>query len=93
MSVGAERGHFWTFWFSFCSVVTDFEDLLVVICFLLFTVERLKSFLGSSHIVRVSLLQPGGERIVSKEIVRMYVVGGAARSCRTLARKGGTCEE
>ena len=62
----------------FCSVVMDFADLLVVICFLLFTVAKLKESLGLPHVVRVPLWRLGGERIVSKEIARMYVAGGAA---------------
>ena len=78
MSADAERGHFWIVWSSFCSVGMDFADLLVVLCFLLLTVERLKKSLGMFHAVRVPLSQLRGERIVSNAIVRMYVVGRAA---------------
>ena len=63
---------------NFCSVSMNFADLLVVLCFLLFAVEKLKESLRLSHAVRVPLLQLGGERIVSKEILRMYVAGRAA---------------
>ena len=61
----------------------NFEDLLVVLRFLLFAAEKLNESLGSSHAVRVPLFQSGGETSVVKEIVRMYVVGGATMEpCR-----------
>ena len=61
----------------------NFEDLLVVLRFLLFAAEKLNESLGSLQAVRVPLFQLGGETSVAKVISRMYVVGRAAgEPCR-----------
>jgi len=70
----------------------NFEDLLVVLNFLLFAAEKLNESLGSLQAVRVPLSQLGGETSVAKEITRMYVVGRAAMEpCRgrTMLAKNG----
>ena len=62
---------------NFCSIWMNFDDLLVVLRFLLFTAGKLNECLGLLQAVVVPLLQPGGETSVVKEITRIYVVGGA----------------
>ena len=45
----------------------NFEDLLVVLHFLLFTAEKLNESLGSLQAVRVPLSQLGGEHLSRKK--------------------------
>ena len=60
-----------------------FEDLLVVLGLMLFTVDKLKESLGTQHAMGAPLLLFGGGKDVSKVIARMYVVGGAVKEpCR-----------
>ena len=55
----------------------DFEDSLVVLCFLLLAVARSNELLGLTHTVRVPLCNYWDEERASKESTRMYVAGGA----------------
>ena len=60
-----------------------FEDLLVVLSLLLFTVEKFKESLETQQAMGVPLLLIGGEKDVSKAISRMYVTGRAVKEpCR-----------
>ena len=60
------------------------DGSLVVLCFCLFPVERLKEFLCLQHGMGGSLLWIWEDRCASNEIWTMFTVGGAA-----VAKKGG----
>ena len=61
----------------------NFEDLLVVLGLLLFTVDKFKESLGTQQAMGVPLLLFGGDKNVSKVITRKYVAGRAAKEpCR-----------
>ena len=62
----------------------QFDGSLVVFCFCLFPVERLKEFLRLQHGMGGSLLWIWEDRCASNEIWTILAVGGAAA-----AEKGG----
>ena len=72
------------------------EDLLVVLCFSLLPVVKLKETLGWQQTVVVSLLQNWGEKLVANENTSRYVAGAAAaEACRgrTALGKSGRHQE
>jgi len=61
----------------------NFEDLLVVLGLMLFTVDKFKESFGKQQAMGVPLLLLGGDKDVSKVITRMYVAGRAVTEpCR-----------
>ena len=81
--VQAESGHFPDHWSGFCLMGADFEDLLVVLVCLLFTVEISKASLAITQVVAVPLCCCKGDECGAKETSKDYVVGGAAKEpCR-----------
>ena len=89
--VQAESGHFPDYWSGFCLMGADFEDLLVVLVCLLFTVEISKASLAMAQVVVVPLCCCKGEECGAKRNQQGLCRWGSSEG--PLQGKGHTSEE